>query len=166
MLSTTAAPRPVAGRALPTRGRVDHELLALLSPWARRLMAAGVGAGDVGDRQFLRDLQRDDVATRQPNHTLARMVRLSIGAPDAVTALALSEVIRRRVLAGRGDTPRLGDLEVFDRETEAQLHADQAQWRYVRFRDRAAWEDAVQCLERQSVATRAALDWLYAHPVP
>lgn len=163
-MPTTVARRPVAGRPMPTRRRfaaADHVLLGMLGSWAQRLQVAGVP--DTSDYQFVRDLQRDDVATRQPNHTLCRMVRLAIETPDLAAALGLSEAIRQRILIGRG-TPVRSDREANIAETIAEGAANLAQLEYSRVQSPAARAELIARLEVHAARIRELLDVLYAAP--
>jgi endonuclease III len=94
---------------------------------------------------------------------LQRVLMLAAKCTDPADAEALEELMRSYRLAARPEpTPSLD--AVFAAETEAQAHADIAQWRFMRSRCGESRAIVTRALTRQLVFTRSALDAVYHFP--
>lgn len=114
------------------------------------------------ERQLVHDYSRG--ARRYQHRALQRVLALAARCTDPADAASLEELIRSYRLSGWRSTPLSLD-EAFAAETEAQAHADIAQWRFMRSRCLDTAEVVKRALGKQLVFTRSALDAVYMYPI-
>lgn len=114
------------------------------------------------ERQLIHDYSRG--ARRYQHRALQRVLALAARCTDPADAASLEELIRSYRLSAQRAMPPLSLDEAFAAETEAQAHADIAQWRFMRSRCVGTAEIVTRALGKQLVFTRSALDAVYMYP--